>query len=174
MAKIPFSKLGVKVNSDVVVLPYNEYNIEVRKYLPMEEKTTLVSNVLNLSSDENGYYNPMRVKMFLTLETVYAYTNLTFTTKMKEDIFKLYDTLVSSGLFADIVNCIPVNEWENLQETVWNTISNIYEYKNSVMGILDTISADYSNLSLDATEIQKNIADPENLELVRSILTKLG
>ena len=48
MAKIPFSKLGLKVNSDVVALPYKEYNIEVRKYLPMEEKTTLVSNVLNL------------------------------------------------------------------------------------------------------------------------------
>jgi hypothetical protein len=114
MAKIPFSKLGAKVNSEITLLPWGEYNIEVRKYLPMEEKTILVSNVLNLSSDENGYYNPMRVKVFLTLETVYAYTNLTFTTKMKEDVLKLYDSLTSSGLFAAIIEIIPEEEWKDL------------------------------------------------------------
>ena len=50
----------------------------------------------------------------------------------------------------------------------------IYKYQNSALGILDTISADYSSLNFDATEIQKKIADPNNLELVRNILTKLG
>jgi hypothetical protein len=42
------------------------------------------------------------------------------------------------------------------------------------MGILDTVSSDYNNLNLDASEIQKKIADPENMELLRNILTKLG
>ena len=174
MAKVPFSKLGLKVNTEVVLIPYGEYNIEVCKYLPMEDKTILVSNVLNYSMDDNGFYNPLKIKVFLTLETVYAYTNLNFTVKMKEDPQKLYDILVSSGLFTDIVNRIPEEEWNDLQNTVWHTISNIYDYKNSVMGILDTISADYSNLDLDATEIQKKIGDPENMALLREVLTKLG
>ena len=33
---------------------------------------------------------------------------------------------------------------------------------------------DYSNLNLDATEIQKKLADPNNMELLKSIMTKLG
>lgn len=174
MAKIPFSKLGAKVNSEITLLPWGEYNIEVRKYLPMEEKTVLVSNVLNLSSDENGYYNPMRVKVFLTLETVYAYTNLTFTTKMKEDVLKLYDSLTSSGLFAAIIETIPEEEWKNLEHTVQHTIANIYNYKNSIMGILDAVKNDYANLDFDATEIQKKIGDGDNIQLLKDILNKLG
>ena len=42
------------------------------------------------------------------------------------------------------------------------------------MGILDTISTDYSNLNLDASEIQKKLSDPNNLTLLKDVLTKLG
>ena len=42
------------------------------------------------------------------------------------------------------------------------------------MGILENISTDYSNLNLDASAIQQKLADPENMELLRSILSKLG
>jgi hypothetical protein len=42
------------------------------------------------------------------------------------------------------------------------------------MGILDTLKADYDNLNFDATEIQKKIGDPNNMALLREVLTKLG
>jgi hypothetical protein len=42
------------------------------------------------------------------------------------------------------------------------------------MGILDSVKSDYSGLNLDASEIQKNLSDPENMELLKSILDKLG
>ena len=42
------------------------------------------------------------------------------------------------------------------------------------MGILEIVSQDYSNLDLDAQKIQKEIADPENMELLKNVLTKLG
>lgn len=174
MAKIPFSKLGVKVDNEVSLLHWGEYEIEVKKYLPMNEKAEIVSKVINLSADNNGFYNPLRIKVYLTLETVYAYTNISFTEKQKENELKLYDMIISSGLFNEIVRLIPEDEWKDLQNTVWHTISNIYDYKNSVMGVLDAVSADYSNLDLDASEIQKKLSDPENMELLKSILTKLG
>ena len=62
----------------------------------------------------------------------------------------------------------------NLLNAIKKSIDAIYAYQNSVMGILDTISTDYSNLNLDATEIQKKLADPENLDLLRSVMSKLG
>ena len=68
-------------------------------YLPFKEKLELVSNIINKSIDDNGFYNPMRVKMNMVLEVTYAYTNLSFTEKMKEDSFKLYDILMSTGIF---------------------------------------------------------------------------
>jgi len=179
MAKVPFSKLQAKVDGGATsVFYYNlageEVYYEVKHYLPFKEKLELVSNIINKSIDDNGFYNPMRVKFNMVLEITYAYTNLSFTEKMKEDPFKLYDILVSTGIFTDIVDVIREKDWQEIQENVWSTINNIYQYNNSVMGILDTLKADYDNLNFDATEIQKKIGDPENMALLREVLTKLG
>jgi hypothetical protein len=159
MAKVPFSKFQAKVNNEVTKLSYcnsagEDIYYEVRHYLPFGEKLELVSRIINNSIDDNGFYNPMRVKLYMTLEVIYAYTNLSFTEKMKEDPFKLYDILVSAGIFTDIVNVIREKDWSEIQENVWSTINNIYNYKNSVMGILDAVKEDYSTLDLDATNIQ--------------------
>lgn len=179
MAKVPFSKLQAKVDGGATSIFY--YNLagekvyyEVKHYLPFKEKLELVSNIINKSIDDNGFYNPMRVKFNMVLEITYAYTNLNFTEKMKEDPFKLYDILVSTGIFTDIVDVIREKDWKEIQENVWSTINNIYQYNNSIMGILDTLKTDYDNLNLDATEIQKKIGDPENMALLREVLTKLG
>ena len=178
MAKVPFSKLQASVNNNDSKAFYlnkagEEVYYEVKQYLPFKEKLELVSRIINQSIDDNGFYNPMRVKMFMTLEIVYAYTNLSFTDKMKEDPFKLYDILVSTNIYNDIVNCIGV-ELDEIMESTISTIENIYKYKNSVLGILENISTDYSNLDLDASAIQAKLADPENMELLKGILDKLG
>ena len=179
MAKVPFSKLDVKLNSREIVVNHEtskgeNVQFEVKNYLPIKEKMELVSRIINQSTDDNGFYNPMRVKLYTTLEVVYAYTNLTFTPKQKEDPFKLYDLLVSTGLYNDITSHICAEDLEELEGSIWDTIKSIYNYRNSVMGILENISADYSNLNLDATEIQSKLADPNNMALLRDVLTKLG
>lgn len=179
MAKVPFSKLQAKVDGGATKIFYynlagEEVYYEVKHYLPIKEKLELVSNIINQSVDDNGFYNPMRVKLFLVLEVIYTYTNLSFTEKMKEDPFKLYDTLISSGIFADVVNCIREKDWQEIQDNVWETIKNIYAYRNSMMGILESVSADYSQLNLDATEIKDKLADKDNMALLRDVLAKLG
>ena len=179
MAKVPFSKLDMKLNTcDFVMCHENSkgevVQYEVKNYLPIKEKMDLVSRIINQSTDDNGFYNPMRIKLYTTLEVVYAYTNLTFTPKQKEDPFKLYDLLVSTGLYYDITSHICAEDLEELEGSIWDTIKSIYSYRNSVMGILENISADYNNLNLDATEIQKKLADPENLDLLRAVMSKLG
>lgn len=179
MAKVPFSKLQAKVDGGATQNFYynlagEEVHYEVKHYLPLAEKLELVSRIINNSIDDNGFYNPMRVKLYMTLEIVYAYTNLSFTEKMKEDPFKLYDILVSTGIFTDIVNVIREKDWSEIQENVWATIENIYKYKNSIMGILETVTTDYEGLNFDASEIQQKLADPENMEFLKSVLSKLG
>ena len=179
MAKVPFSKFDIKLNShDLVVSHENSkgeaIQFEVKNYLPIKEKMDLVSRIINQSTDDNGFYNPMRVKLYTTLEVVYAYTNLTFTSKQKEDPFKLYDLLVSTGLYDNIISHICNEDLEELEGSIWDTIKSIYSYRNSVLGILENISADYSNLNLDATEIQSKLADPNNMALLKDVLAKLG
>lgn len=174
MAKVSFSKLNLKVNQDIKTIIFNNQNIEVKQYLPINEKLELISNVINASHDDNNFANPVKVSVFTTLEIMYAYTNINFTDKQKEDPTKLYDMLVSSGLIAAVVNTIPEAEYHEVLCGVSDSIDAIYTYRNSVMGILEQVSQDYSNLDLDATEIQKKLADPNSLGLLKDILTNLG
>ena len=67
MAKVSFTKLGLTKNSDVSILEWGDQKIEVKDYLPMNEKLELVSTIVNNSIDDNGYYNPMRVKLYMAL-----------------------------------------------------------------------------------------------------------
>jgi hypothetical protein len=39
---------------------------------------------------------------------------------------------------------------------------------------MESVVNDYENTNLDATEIESKIRNPENLELLRNVLTKLG
>ena len=174
MAKVSLTKLGLKVNQDVKNIEFNEQIIEVKQYLPINEKLQLISSVINSAADENNFSNPIKENLFLTLEILYHYTNINFTDKQKEDPVKLYDLVVSSGLVNKITDLIPEEELDEVINGVAQSVKAIYAYQNSIMGILDTISTDYSNLNLDASEIQKKLSDPNNLTLLKDILTKLG
>ena len=174
MAKIGFTKLGLRPNNKIVNIEFNEQNIEVKQYLPVEEKLELITNVLELSHDSNNFSNPIKVQVYTALEMIDKYTNISFTEKQKENPTKLYDLLNSNGLLEKIIDAVPQIEYDELIHGIYDTIDAVYSYQNSVLGILDTISQDYSNLNLDATEIQKKLADPENMALLKNIMTKLG
>lgn len=177
MAKISYNKLGITKDelNRVQTVEYNDQTIEVKQYLPIAEKSELITRVLNNSVDENtGYYNLLKLDMNLGLEIVYAYSNISFTEKQKEDPMKLYDMLNASKVLNLIIGLVPDGEFYYLNKTTHEMANNIVSYRNSAMGIMEAISADYSNLDLDATDIQKKLNDPDNMTLLKDVLTKLG
>lgn len=174
MAKTTFAKLALKTNTDIASFETNGQIVEVKQYLPLNEKMTLISTVINNSGDDNGFYNIGKVEMNLILEIVFAYTNITFTETQKKDPQKLYDVIYSSGLWEDIYNCMKPAELQWVRTTVYTMIDKIYEYRNSVYGILDAMKNDYDTLNLDAETIRDNLADPENMTLLKDVLAKLG
>lgn len=174
MAKVSFTKLGLKPNNEVVNIQFNEQIIEVKQYLPVEEKLDLISSVLELSHDENNFANPTKVHVFTVLEVCEKYASINFTEKQKENPAKLYNLIVGNGLYNIIKNAIPTTEYEDLINSIDTTISAVYTYRNSLFGILDAISSDYSNLKLDVNEIQQELKNADNLTLVKDIVTKLG
>lgn len=175
MAKVAFTKLGLTKNQETKNLNWNEQNIEVKQYLPISEMLDIVASIVNRAHDgESNFSNPIKVDIYTTLEILFNYTNINFTDKQKEDVLKLYDLVINSGLYAEVVKLIPAEEYRRLIAAIDKTITAVYAYQNSVMGILDTISTDYRNLDLNATDIQSKLADPQNMEFLKSVLTKLG
>lgn len=173
--KITFTKLALKKKEDIVKIDLsNDAEIEVKQYLPIEDKIKIVESVLRNSADDNNFANPIKVEVYFNLEIIYNYTNITFTEKQKEDPTKLYDLLESNGIFESVIAAIPTDEYNNLLSWTEEVIDAFYKYRSSAMGIMEQITTDYSNLNLDATQIQEKIADPNNLALLKDVVDKLG
>ena len=175
MAKVAFTKLGLKKKDEVKTVNINNNIIEVKQYLPINDKLALISRVINLSHDSsNNFANPVQVEVIGTIEIIAAYTNLSFTEKQKEDYAKLYDLLEENGITKDLISAIPEDEYAFLIDGINDSVEAVYKYQDSILGILEVISQDYSNLDFDATKIQQQLADPDNLSLLKDVLTKLG
>ena len=172
--KPTFAKLKLARNNSVKVVTFNDIEIKVKQYLPINEKLQLISNVINAAADENNFSNPIKEDLFGTLEIIYAYTNLGFTEKQKEDPIKLYDDMISSGFADEIIKEIPSEEYNTIVNGINECTKAIYTYRNSLLGILEATVADYGNLELDANDLQSKMADPNNMKLLKDVLTKLG
>lgn len=175
MAKVAFTKLGLKKKDEVKTVNINNNAIEVKQYLPINDKLDLISRVLNASHDQStNFANPIQLEVIGTIEIIIAYTNLSFTEKQKEDYAKLYDLFEENGIIDLIIAEIPEREYNYIIDGINETADAVYKYQNSVLGILESATKDYSNLEFDASQIQSMLADPSNISLVREVLSKLG
>jgi hypothetical protein len=82
--------------------------------------------------------------------------------------------MFAGGLGDELQKVIPHAELDFINSNVVNIMEGIYKYQNSAMGLVEVISNDYSNLDFDATELQRKIGDPNNITLLKNIMTKLG
>lgn len=177
MAKIPFSKLKIKkVDDSIKTVEFEGQTIEVRQYLPIQEKLALISRVVELAHEQDSNFsNPVKADVYTNLEMFKAYTNISFTEKQLEDPAHLYDILLSSGLLEEVYVAIPSDETSAIVRGVTDSIAAFYKYQNSVLGLLDTITSDY-NLSQE--EIQKiqssltELSDSPNLKGLMRIVNK--
>ena len=175
MAKVAFSKLKCKINEDSIPLQIGEETIAIKQYLPIQEKLELIGNVVMAAHEADyNFSNPVKTNVYRDLEVVFAYTNISFTDKQKEDLPKLYDLLASTGVLKQIIEAIPEQEYSEICMGVWQSIDSIYKYQNSVLGLLDTIKSDYNNMKLDIDSLNQAITDPEMLEFVKGLLTNVN
>lgn len=174
MGRPTYTKL--KLSSDIAPkeLEWGEQKIEVKQYLPIQDKLTFIGDVLNAAADENRFYAQGKVDMFFALKVIEAYTNLSITDKQKENKAKLYDDIKASGFYDAVIEKIPNKEINYLYDLVCKTEEQVYAYNNSAYGIMDAMNNDYNNLNFDIEKLTKEIGNKENAQFLDQVLTKLG
>ena len=176
MAKVPFTKFKCKINDSIKQVQINdEITIEIKQYLPIQEKLGLISRVVEYAHMQDANYsNPVKAAVIRDIEVIFAYTNIAFTDKQKEDIAKLYDVLYSSGVLTIILNNIPKDEYNMIVKGVEDSIAAIYQYMNSVVGMIDTISKGQENAVIDIEAIQKGLNSLQDSSILKEIAPLLG
>ena len=155
MAKVTYTNLKLKKNSEVKIVKYNDCEIEVSQYLPIEEKCSLIS-ITAQGAKENNICNPLVLEMLFHIYLVFEYTNISFTEKQKEDLFKLYDNLKSNKLLDLILDAIPEEEYDTLYTYLIDYIENQDVERRSVSGLIQSLINDLPAQAEAMKEILNN------------------
>lgn len=176
MAEKPiFNDLKKELPLKMKVIKINDKEVEVKQYLPVNEKLNLITRVLQqVAQNKYPFVNPIQMDVYTTLEIIYAYSNIGFTKDDKENPADLYDELEQQEIANMVIAAIPETEYNFIVDGVNDTITAYYAYRNSLKGIMEDITTDYKDLDFNATEIQEKLADPDNLALLKGVMEKLG
>lgn len=173
MAKLAFTKIS-KVKS----LPTQSYSfggetIEVEQYLPLNDKITLIENVIELAGDEVGFFNIVKLEAYYRIYMIKNYTNITFTEKQMEDITKLYDLIELNGVWKAVESMIPEKERTYIWNNILELAQRITDYNNSVLGILKTIQTSSVATEDNIMNLLNQLQENENFKLVKELAPSL-
>jgi hypothetical protein len=174
MAKISLSKIAPIKKIDPVTIKIGEEEVIVTQYLSTDDKIALIERVLNVTVDDTGFFNPMRLEVYFHLEIIRTYTNISITDNMMANPTKTYDLLIMNQILDAVLEAIPEEEYEFLFNTAEDCATHITEYNNSIMGVLHSTSQDYAKTSVDFNKLLEDLDDPAKIGFVKEVLEKLG
>lgn len=148
-------------------------DIEVRQYLPVNEKINFLQFIVeNTIDQETGTFSPIRVNVYYSLAILKFYCGLDFSED--DNIEEIYDILEYNGIFDSIFNNINDDEKNYIFELVEETIEDIDKYNSSAAGIIKSMAANSEQLSSSIDTIMGQIQNKEGLELLDQIKNVVG
>lgn len=172
MAKVTFGSLKLKKTEEVNKISIADKEIEVKTYLPIEDKYDLIQATLQQSVEGIGF-NEIIIEMNFYLNVVFLYSNISFTETQKEDRYKLYDILESNGVINEIVSAIPVQEFKSLMDSFDLEKKRVGRENRSSAGILNNIISKLPNKAQETSDILKNI-NFEDMKDIVNFANELG
>ena len=164
MAKVTFGSLKLKKTEEVNKISIADKEIEVKTYLPIEDKYDLIMITLQ-KAEEDGIYNDIKLDMYFHLNLVYMYTNLSFTEKQKENEAKIYDTLQSNGFFNKFLATLNEDEYADLYNALKIIAAEKTKYNCTFAAIAKSFITDLPSNAEAAAKIVENF-DPEQYKAV--------
>lgn len=174
--KINYKEIGKEpdFNSTVCRITNNK-EILIKTWLPTHDLLQLISRIVNRSVDEYDYCNPCRVKIVREVEMVLACSNVEVPDYENADICEIYDYLYANKIIDAVVDATRATGlWDIVMGSVNEVVDSVYKYSNSARGIIRGITSDLEDVQFDVEAIQEKLGNPENLALLKDILTKLG
>ena len=121
------------------------------------------------------YANPVKTHIYTLLEIVFIYTNLGFELDDNETALpELYDQLFSSGVLAKIIAAIPEDEITTLTQGILDSTQAVYQYSNSIVGVIDTITQSRAMADLDIKNLQTDLNDLTDSSFLKELLPLLA
>lgn len=143
---VEYKDLGLKINEDFTEIEINGKKIQIKKYLNIDKKSSIV-NLAATGSVMNGYVHDILMDAYFHVLLVENYTDISFDENSPEDILNTFDELESTGVLSTIIDAFEPKEYNSLYEALEILKNNINEYNRSQAGALNTMQqlAELSN-----------------------------
>ena len=148
---------------------FNDQTILVNQFLPAEDRIDLIEATLR-KSYESGLYNPVKLDVYFHVHLVYVYTNIEFTDEEREDEGALYDTMLLSGLLANVLENIPQVQYDSLWNDINRCVANNMAFRNTAAGVISKLIDDLPKNAEAARSIVDNF-DPQKFQEVIDFAT---
>ena len=161
-----YKDLNLHINNDTYFIEVQGKKINIKKYLPINDKKDLVEITLQKAEQADGTYNEILIDMYFNLHLVYLYTDIVFTDENREDEMKLYDELESSGLLERILDKIPDEEYNTLMDYLKAMRKEISSYKHSAAAMVQKLIVDLPKNAEAAAKIVEDFNPEKYKEVV--------
>ena len=132
---VEFEKLGLERKLDRKSFIYNEQEITVLQYLPIDEKEDLIAATL-FKAESDGIYDPLLLDMYFHFNIIRCYTNISFVPQEDFDEADVYDILCTNGIIDKVLDNMDEDEYNYLFDMLMSTKEEVCKYKNSVIGLI--------------------------------------
>lgn len=166
MAKVSFASMKLKVDDTIKVVNINGKDIEVKQYLPIEDKNSLCEVALHAAA-AGTVFNPLLAEAYFNTFVVIEYTNINFTDTQKADILKLYDILDSNDIINQVIETIPEREYRFLLDSFITMVNEITNYMTSAKAIADDLMQYAPDKSAQIAENVSNFDAEKYEEILR-------
>lgn len=176
----------VKSKNETVAIEIGGASIKVKQRLSIVDKLNLVEScLLSGLNDTTGAVNRNSVEIAKVIFITKFYTDI----RTSKDNIKMYDLLIDSGVFDEIVKAIPRREIESIELLLENQLEDHYEETirdNSLERIVKKGIEDVKTIILNMTnelpdekgmeDMVKKIrdtldgADPDNLKIIDGLI----
>ena len=163
------NETNFKINDQINTFTKDNYQVNVRKYLPISDKIDLVQIALQ-KAEEDGIYNQIKLDMYFHLNIIYLYTNIEISQEEREDEMKLYDILESNDIIDTVIAFMDQDEYNELKGYLMEMESNSLAYRNTAAAVLTKIIQDLPKNAAAAKEIVDSF-DPSKYQEVINFAT---
>lgn len=154
MAKLEMKKINI--SKGIKIIKFAGDDIAVKQYLPTEDKNTILEIAMQ-KADQGTILNTFALDVIFHTYIVIKYTDIEFTQEDKEDIFKFYDKIESSGLMDAVIAAIPENEYNNLRKYLLEMVDNYVTYRNSARALVEQLTFFAPQAAENIQKISENI-----------------
>lgn len=164
-----FDELNLKqVNKDANIV-INDKKINIKQYLPINDKISLVQIALQ-QSEEDGVYNEGLLTAYFYTYIVMFYSDIEFTDEQKEDIPSIYDILETNDIITKVCDAIPKVEFDDLLDLLQDQKDNYTNYKASTAYLISQFINTLPEQMNQVAEIINNF-DPSKYQAVVDFAT---